>query len=311
MRIFRHPGPLPCELARPVIALGNFDGIHLGHHSVIARALELARDAGQPAGVLTFEPHPRSFFHGAGAPFRLTTFRQKCRVLADAGVDLMVNLAFGPKMAALTAQDFVIDILVGGLDIHHVLTGPGFVFGKNRHGNTHILARMAEREGFGYTEVPGFSLGSRGVSSTDIRLFVRRGQVEQAAERLGRLWEFEERVRTGDRRGREMGFPTANLPLEGVLHPAPGIYAVRAGLGHGASTTWHDGAAYIGTRPTFKGTTMVLEVHLFDFSGDLYGQRMRVAFAARVRKDMTFDSADDLARKIADDCDRARAILAT
>jgi len=108
-----------------------------------------------------------------------------------------------------------------------------------------------------------------------------------------------------------MGFPTANLPLHGVLHPAPGIYAVRAGLGHGASATWHDGAAYIGTRPTFQGTTMVLEVHLFDFSGDLYGQRMRVAFAARVRKDMTFDNADDLARKIAEDCDRARAILAT
>ncbi len=310
MRIFRQPGPLPREFARPVIALGNFDGVHLGHMSVIARAVALARETGRPAGVLTFEPHPRSFFHGAGAPFRLTTFRQKARVLTDSGVDLMVNLAFGPQMAARTAQDFVIDILIDGLDIHHVLTGPGFVFGRGRHGNAHILSRMAEREGFGYTEVPGLALGRKDVSSTDIRLFVRRGQVEQAAERLGRPWEFEERVRSGDRRGRTMGFPTANLPLDGVLHPAPGIYAVRAGLGHGASATWHDAAAYIGTRPTFQGTTMVLEVHLFDFSGDLYGRRMRVAFVARVRKDMTFDSADDLARKIAEDCVRARAILA-
>ena len=309
MRIFRHPGPLPCEFARPVIALGNFDGIHLGHKSVIARTVALARDAGQPAGVLTFEPHPRSFFQGAGAPFRLTTFRQKCRVLADSGVDVMVNLAFGPHLAALAAQSFVIDVLVDGLGVHHVVTGPGFVFGNNRHGNARTLASMAEREGFGYTEVPSFAHAERGVSSTDIRVFVRRGQVEEAAQRLGRLWELEERVRAGDRRGRTMGFPTANLMLDGVLHPAPGIYAVRAGIGHGTSARWHDGAAYIGTRPTFSGTTMVLEVHLFDFSGDLYGQRMRVAFVARVRKDMTFNGANDLARKIAEDCDQARAIL--
>ncbi len=309
MRIFRHPGPMPAELSRPVVALGNFDGVHLGHGSVIAHALELARSAGLPAGVLTFEPHPRSFFQGSGAPFRLTSFRQKCRVLADIGVDLMVNLRFGQEMAANLAQDFVVNALVNGLGVHHVITGPRFVFGKGRQGNSHILARMAEREGFGYTEVPTFTRGDRSVSSTDIRVLVRRGQVDMAAGHLGRLWEYEERVRSGDRRGRTMGFPTANLPLDGVLHPGSGIYAVRVGLAHGSSTTWHDGAAYIGTRPTFQGEMMLLEVHLFDFSGDLYGRHLRVAFAARVRKDMAFTGANDLARQMEQDCDRAREIL--
>ena len=309
MRIFRHPGSMPAELSRPVIALGNFDGVHLGHRSVISHALELARGAGRPAGVLTFEPHPRSFFQGSGAPFRLTSFRQKCRVLADTGVDLMVNLRFGEEMAASLAQDFVVDVLVNGLGVHHVITGPRFVFGKGRQGNSHILARMAEREGFGYTEVPTFNRGDRSVSSTDIRVFVRRGQVDLAAKHLGRLWEYEERVRSGDRRGRTMGFPTANLPLDGVLHPGSGIYAVRVGLVQRSSTTWHDGAAYIGTRPTFRGEAMLLEVHIFDYSGDLYGRRLRVAFAERVRKDMNFTGANELARQMEQDCNRAREIL--
>ncbi len=309
MRIFRQPGPLPAGLSGPVIALGNFDGVHRGHGSVIARAMEFARDAGVPAGVLTFEPHPRSFFQGSGAPFRLTSFRQKCRALAATGIDLMVNLRFDRVMAASLAQDFVVDVLVGRLGVRHVLTGPGFVFGRDRRGNGRILARMAEREGFAYTEVAPFSLAGGSVSSTEIRLLVRRGQVDRAAGLLGRLWEYEARVRPGDRRGREMGFPTANLPLDGVLHPAAGIYAVRVGLGDGRSTTWHDGAAYIGTRPTFHGTTTLLEVHLFDWSGDLYRSRLKVAFAARVRKDMTFGSAGELARKIAEDCETARTIL--
>ena len=175
---------------------------------------------------------------------------------------------------------------------------------------------MARMEGFGYTEIENFAHRSGKVSSTDIRVLLRRGQADLAADLLGHLWEFEGLVQPGDRRGHAMGFPTANLALDGMLHPGPGIYAVRAGLADpeaktwNSGTRWHDGAAYIGTRPTFDGKTVVLETNLFDFDGDLYGKRLRVAFVERVRKDLTFVGMDDLARQMADDCARAREVLA-
>jgi riboflavin kinase/FMN adenylyltransferase len=214
------------------------------------------------------------------------------------------------------AQDFVTDVLVSGLGVSHVVTGPGFVFGRGRRGNGYVLGHMARMEGFGYTEIETFEHRSAKVSSTDIRVLLRRGQVDLAADRLGHLWEFEGRVQPGDKRGREMGFPTANLALDGRLHPGPGIYAVRAGLAEpGASTwnggtRWYDGAAYIGTRPTFDGKTVLLETNLFDFDDDLYGKRLRVAFVERVRKDLTFVGMDELARQMAEDCARAREVLA-
>ena len=310
MRIFRHPGPLPDALRGAVVAVGNFDGVHRGHRSVIDRATALACEAGVAAGVLTFEPHPRSYFQGSGAPFRLTPFRQKARLLAECGVDLMVNLIFGPALAGRLAQDFVTEVLVGGLGARHVVTGPGFVFGKGRRGNGYVLARMAEREPFDYAEVPPFAHRGAKVSSTDIRVLLRRGQVGEAADLLGHLWEFEGRVGPGDRRGRDMGFPTANQSLDGALHPGPGIYAVRAGVAGPGGTVWHDAAAYVGTRPTFAGGTVLLETFLFDYSGDLYGRRLRVAFVERIRKDMAFDGAEALKRRMEDDCRRARTILA-
>jgi riboflavin kinase / FMN adenylyltransferase len=219
-------------------------------------------------------------------------------------------------MAGRLAQDFVVDVLAQGLGVSHVVTGPGFVFGKGRRGNGYVLGHMAGMEGFGYTEIETFAHGAAKVSSTDIRVLLRRGQVDMAGDLLGHLWEFEGRVEPGDRRGRAMGFPTANLRLDGMLHPGPGIYAVRAGLAEPGTATfdggtrWYDGAAYIGTRPTFDGKTVVLETNLFDFDGDLYGRRLRVAFVQRVRKDLTFAGMDDLARQMADDCSRAREVLA-
>ena len=311
MRILRHTSDTPATLRGAVVALGNFDGVHRGHRSVIDVARDLAAETGAPLGVVTFEPHPRSFFQGSSVPFRLTPFRQKARVLAGLDLNLMVNLAFNPAMAGCLAQDFVKGHLLDGLGISHLVTGPGFVFGKGRHGNGYILDQMARMEGFGYTQAPFFEHHGQKVSSTEIRVMLRRGLVDQAAGLLGHFWETEGHVQHGEKRGREMGFPTANLALDGLLHPGPGIYAVRAGVIEHGITTWHNGAAYIGTRPTFNGETVLLETNLLDFSGDLYGKRLRVAFVERVRKDMTFRGMDALAIQMTQDCDRSRDVLAS
>ena len=309
MRILRHYKDVPQAARGAVVALGNFDGLHRGHKAVIAEAGRIARETGAPHGVLTFEPHPRRFFQRHTVPFRLTSFRPKMRLLAEFGVDYTYNLRFGPGLAGRLAQTFVTEVLVGGLGASHLVVGPGFVFGKGRRGNAYVLGQMAAQEGFGFSEVEAVGDGAQTYASTDIRVLLRRGQVGQAAERLGRLWEIEARVQHGDARGTTMGFPTANLPVEGTLHPGPGIYAVRVGLTAGGELAWHDAAAYIGTRPTFAGDSTLLEVFLLDYRGDLYGRRLRVAFVERVRKDQSFDSAEALMAQMDADCRRARELL--
>lgn len=313
MRIFRHYDRIPPQARGAVVALGNFDGLHRGHRGVIAEAGRRARELSAPLAVLTFEPHPRCYFQPSTAPFRLTPFRAKMRLLEEIGVDTVFNLRFGPALAGQEAEEFVSGVLVGGLGISHLTVGPGFVFGKGRRGNATVLREMAARQGFGFTEVAAVHDAEQGqmFASTDIRVLIRRGQVDLAAQVLGWVWEIEARVQHGDARGEAMGFPTANMPLEGELHPGPGIYAVRVGIPDGGGMVWHDAAAYIGTRPTFAGETMLLEVYLFDYSGDLYDRRLRVAFVGQVRKDQTFDSPESLKIQMAADCERAREILAT
>ncbi len=312
MRIFRHYDRIPPEARGAVAALGNFDGLHRGHRVVIAAAGRRALELGAPLGVLTFEPHPRQYFQSSTAPFRLTPFRAKMRMLEEIGVDCVLNLRFGPDLAGMKAEDFVTDVLAGGLGISHLAVGPGFVFGKGRQGDTALLHRMAAERDFGFTEVQAALDGAAGrmFASTDIRVLIRRGEVDLAARALGHIWEIEARVQHGDSRGEAMGFPTANMPLEGGLHPGPGIYAVRVGIADGRNMTWHDAAAYIGTRPTFAGETMLLEVYLFDYTGDLYDRRLRVAFVGAVRKDQAFDSPEALKIQMAADCERARDLLA-
>lgn len=312
MRIFRHYDRIPPEARGAVAALGNFDGLHRGHRSVIAEAAKRARETGASLAVLTFEPHPRVYFQPGTAPFRLTPFRAKMRLLEEVGVDFVFNLRFGAALAGRTARDFVAQVLLGGLGISHLVVGPGFVFGKGRQGNAELLHEMAAAGDFGFTEVPAVldDGEDRMFASTDIRVLIRRGEVDLAARALGRIWEIEARVQHGDARGEAMGFPTANMPLEGVLHPGPGIYAVRVGITDAGVLAWHDAAAYIGTRPTFAGEIMLLEVYLFDYSADLYDRRLRVAFVGLVRKDQTFDSPDALKIQMAADCERAREILA-
>ena len=310
MRILRHYDGVDASARGAVVALGNFDGVHRGHAAVIGEAARLARAQGAPLAVLTFEPHPRQFFQPASVPFRLTPFRVKARRIAALGVDVMCNLRFDADLAGRLAQQFVLDVLVRGLGIKHLVVGPGFVFGKGRRGNAGVLRHMAAMEGIGFTEIAPERIAGEICSSTDIRVLVRRGLVDQAAERLGWTWEFEGRVIAGEARGRDMGFPTANIALDGRLHPGPGIYAVRAGIVGPDRVDWHDGAAYIGSRPTFAGETVLLETNLFDFDDDLYGRRLRVAFVQRVRKDQSFDGVEALTAQMTADCQRARHILA-
>ncbi|HEY5210494.1 MAG TPA: bifunctional riboflavin kinase/FAD synthetase [Stellaceae bacterium] len=309
MQLFRHAGRDAPRGA--VIAIGNFDGVHVGHRAVIAEAQGLARSLGAPLALLTFEPHPRSVFVPNGPPFRLTPFRAKTRLIGETGVDLLFTLRFDRAFAAKTAEEFVADLLVGRLGARWIVVGQDFTFGRGRAGNPALLRDMGARLGFGLSVLqPLADDGAKAASASRIRAHLAAGRPCAAAELLGRDWEIEGRVRQGDRRGRELGFPTANLAIGDYLHPAPGVYAVRAGIVERGTVAWHDGVANFGNRPTFAGTDWRLETNLFDFAGDLYGRHLRVAIVDFIRPDAKFDSAEALVAAMHEDAAKARAILA-
>ncbi|HUB95223.1 MAG TPA: bifunctional riboflavin kinase/FAD synthetase [Stellaceae bacterium] len=309
MRVFGHARAVGDDRGA-VLAIGNFDGVHLGHQTVLAEARARARAAGTRLAVLTFEPHPRSVFQPGIAPFRLTPFRDKVRLLAELGVDLLIARRFDLAFAAKSAEAFVRELLVEGLGVRHVVVGYDFVFGNRRRGNPTLLRELGAAAGFSVSVVDPVASGSGAVyRSTLIREHLVAGRPVEAASLLGRAWEIGGRVRLGDRLGRTIGFPTANLALADYLRPAAGVYAVRAGLTEGGRTRWFDGAANLGWRPTVGGTDLRLETHLFDFDGDLYGRRLRVAFIERLRPEQRFSGLDALKAQIAEDCVRARARL--
>lgn len=310
MRIFRHFENLPADACGASVAVGNFDGVHLGHQAVIKEAGRIAHDAGIPWSVLTFEPHPRSVFAPDGDPFRLTPFRTKAHHVEGLGVDNLIVLHFDPEFAALPADDFVSQVLVGGLDARHVISGYDFVFGHKRTGTCELLLHKGQEMGFDFTCVSAVDDGQEVYSSTRVRDCLRKGDPGAAAKILGRPFEIEGRIEHGDKRGQTIGFPTANLHLGEYLRPATGVYAVRAGIDEGMETRWIDGAANFGNRPTFDGNDTVLEVHLFDFDGDLYGRHLRVQLIEHLRPEKKFDGLDDLKAQIALDCEQARQILA-
>ena len=308
MRILRHYRDLPPDARGAVAAMGNFDGVHLGHRALIAEAAKVARESKRPLAALVFEPYPREFFRPDEAPFRLTPFRAKAHLLAQAGIDSLIVLGFDAEMAAMKAQDFVLQVLVGELGIAHLVVGADFRFGKSRAGDTTVLSYMGEMEGFGVTVFSPVAAGAgEKISSSDIRAALKAGRPEEAARLLGHRWTVEGHVAHGDARGRGLGFPTANLKLEGTLHPAFGIYAVRVRLADGAVK---DGVANFGIRPMFELPAPLLEVHLFDFSGDLYGQVLSVELVAYLRGEKTLESLEALKAQIALDCQAARGILA-
>jgi riboflavin kinase/FMN adenylyltransferase len=310
MWIVRRFAEMPPRLRGGVIALGNFDGLHLGHQAVIARALKVARDAGLPAGVMTFEPHPRQFFNPDLPPFRLSPFRIKARLIEAMGVDYLYAQTFDREFSQRSAETFITETLVNGLKVSHVVVGADYVFGHQRKGSVALLQAMAPKLGFQVTALPVMTADSGPrYSSSNIRTALLEGRPHDAAKLLGRYWELEGRVEHGDQRGRQLGFPTANLPHRDYLHPAKGVYAVRTGIDQGAKTVWHDGVANFGNRPTFNKKDVLLEVHVFDFAGDLYGKHLRVALVDYLRPEMKFAGIEQLRAQIAADSEKARGLL--
>jgi riboflavin kinase/FMN adenylyltransferase len=311
MRIHRSWTTLDPQDRASVLAIGNFDGVHRGHVAVLDEARALARQQGAPFAVLTFEPHPRNYFQPDTPPFRLTPLRPKARRLEALGVDLLFVLSFDAELASKPAEAFIQDILVDGLAARHVVIGYDFVFGKGRGGDGALLEAQGAKHGFGVTRV-GQVTGADGgaFSSTVIRNHLREGRPAEAAKALGRLWEVEGHVHPGDQRGRTIGFPTANLDLEGYLLPKFGVYAVRLGLEAPTDPVWHDGVANLGLRPTIGDGKVLLEAHMFDRDDDLYGRLLRVQLVDFIRPEQKFDGLDALKAQIARDCDKAREILA-
>ncbi|MBM3541355.1 MAG: bifunctional riboflavin kinase/FAD synthetase [Alphaproteobacteria bacterium] len=310
MRIFRDEDALPAEAKGSVAALGNFDGVHLGHRAVIARAGALARARKAPLAVVTFEPHPRRHFQPEAAPFRLTPLDAKARALAALGIDHLFVLRFGAALAQLGAAAFVSEVLIGRLDLACAVTGYNFSFGKGREGDAAALATLGAPHGLAVERVaPEMDPDGEVCSSSRVRALLAEGQVRCAAALLGREFEIEGVVATGARLGNTIGFPTANLCLGEYARPALGVYAVRCAVDDGGPARWIAGAANIGKRPTVGGAEERLEAHLFDFSGDLYGKRLRVALVEHLRPERKFDGLDALKAQIAEDCRRARALL--
>lgn len=314
MRLYRDFTNLDGDACGGVVVIGNFDGVHEGHRQVIARARAIADGVSSPLTVLTFEPHPRQYFQPDAPPFRLTPLRSKARQMEPLGIDALLALPFDERIASRTADAFVEDILVGALQARHVVIGYDFAFGKDRGGTPQTLQEAGARHGFGVTCVEA-ALNADGTeySSTQVRQLLRDGKPAEAAAYLGRPWEVEGHVQHGDKRGRRLGFPTANVDLEGYLLPAFGVYAVRLRLAdpeNGEDTRWIDGVANLGLRPTIGDDKVLLEVHLFDFSGDIYGRLVRVALVEFLRPEQKFDGLDALTAQIAADKERALDILA-
>jgi riboflavin kinase/FMN adenylyltransferase len=304
--VIRDTTPAGAITKGAVVALGNFDGVHLGHREVIAAAIRMARELNKPALAVTFEPHPRSFFAPSTPLFRLSDEAAKLRLLAGTGLDGAVVMTFDGARAATTAQDFVNHDLIGRLGISGISVGYDFHFGKGRSGSPSFLAAEAPRLGIEVHVQPHVDLLDRPVSSTTIRTALAEGRTAEAAAMLGAPWFITGEVIHGHKRGRDLGYPTANIRLDESCALRHGIYAVRAGIGDRRI----DGVASFGRRPTFDNGAPLLEVFLFDFKGDLYGQRIDVAFIGFIRDELKFDGLDALVRQMDDDSAKARALLA-
>ena len=288
------------------VAIGNFDGVHRGHKAVIAAALARGRALGKPSAALTFEPHPRAFFNPDEPLFRLTPEAAKLRLLAATGLDGAIVLTFNADLAKLSAEDFVQRVLVDRFAISGAAIGFNFHFGANRAGAPEFLQVQGKQHGFTVDIVPPLLDGGRPVSSGPIRAALAAGRLDDAAEFLSYPWFVSGAVIHGDKRGRELGFPTANLRLDPACALRHGIYAVRTAV----AGRRHDGVASFGRRPMFDSGAVLLEIFLFDFAGDLYDANIDVAFMAWLRDEAMFASAKDLVRQMKEDSRLAREALA-
>ena len=311
MIVVQHYVDVPQSCRGAVVAIGNFDGVHLGHQALIARAQEIAAGMGAPLAVLGFEPHPQEFFHPGAEGFRLTPFRAKAGLLAKCGVDTMFALPFDLAIAAMTAEQFIRQILVDALGVRAVIVGADFRFGKDRNGDAAFLKAWGQALGF-QVEVfdPIIAHDTQKISSSEIRAALKAGRPQDAAKLLGHWWTIEGRVEHGDGRGRELGYPTANMRLQNHLRPAFGIYAVRITVvEQELPVARHCGVASLGIRPMFPADTPLIESCLFDFSGDLYGKHLAVELIAFLRPERKFDSVDQLKAQMALDVTAAGVAL--
>ncbi|RXZ64788.1 bifunctional riboflavin kinase/FAD synthetase [Pelagerythrobacter rhizovicinus] len=307
MRWLDHRERIPEPLRGAIIALGNFDGFHKGHQAVAHEAIEWARAEGRPAIIATFDPHPVRFFKPEVPPFRLTTLEQRQELYLAAGATAMLVFHFDAELANTTAEDFVRVLLADRLGVAGVVTGEDFTFGKGRAGDRARLAELGREVGIAARAVQPVMEGGAPVSSSRIREALREGDPQGAATLLTRPFAIRGVVEHGDKRGRDIGYPTANLAIENYLRPRFGIYAVTGRVL--ATGQLLKGAANIGVRPQFEPPKELLEPHFFDFAGDLYGQEIEVAFHHFLRPEAKFDSLDALVAQIERDCDKAREWL--
>lgn len=306
MRVYKNVQSVEAEHTGAVVAVGNFDGVHSGHRAVIGEAGKIASAAGLKWGVLTFEPHPRNVFQPDIKPFRITPFADKARHIRALGVDFMIAQKFDIPFSQQSAANFVEQSLVQALGVRHLVAGYDFKFGFKRQGSCETLLSMGNQHGFDFTVVSAASDDGGGLySSTRARELLIKGDMRAVAEILDRPFEITGTVNHGDKRGRTIGFPTANIALKQYIHPAFGVYAVNMIPPDGKTIP---GVANLGLRPTVNGQAPRLEVHLFDFNDDIYGQKVSVQFVEMLRAEKKFDGLDALKAQIALDSEQARVI---
>ena len=308
MRIIRDYQYVEAEDRGATVAIGNFDGVHRGHQSVIALAREAAPEA--PLGVMTFEPHPREYFAPDAPPFRLMSAGAKAHRLEKLGVDKLYQLNFNSALSSLTPEEFARKVIAEGLGLAHVVVGADFCFGKGRKGTAEDLQRFGAEMGFGVTIAPLMEYSKDTVSSTAIRTALSEGRPRDAAAMLGHWHRIEGEVIGGEQRGRELGFPTANQSIDGLHPPAFGVYAVLVDVLDGPHKGSYHGAASVGVRPMFDGEHPNIETFLFDFKGNLYGSRLSVGLVDYLRPELRFDGLEPFIAQMQADCDQAREILA-
>lgn len=305
IKLHNNLSEIPQDARGSVCVIGNFDGLHLGHQALLRQAADIARAQNAPLSVLTFEPHPREFFQPEAEPFRLTLLPAKQRILGSLGVAHLFAAEFNAALAALTPAEFIEKILKNQLGVKHVLVGRDFAFGRGRAGNVDDLRKVA---GFGLTAIdPVTCHGEETYSSTRVRGLLRAGKLDEGAALLGRRWEIEMPVVHGDKRGRELGFPTANQQAGRYLRLPLGIYAVRAQVE--GDTVWRDGVANFGIRPMFRITQPIFETYIFDYDTEIYGKNLRVQPVKFLRPEQEFRGLEALSEQIKQDCHAAAAVL--
>lgn len=311
MRIIQGYAGLGPDERGASVAIGNFDGVHRGHQVLIRDAAAARPDAATLLGVITFEPHPRKHFQPDAPPFRLTTAAEKARLLAGHNVDRLYEIAFDAELSGMSAEEFVLRVLVDGLGIRHITVGADFRFGKGRSGDAVQLRAMGTEHGFGVTiqDLVGDETGD--YASTALRVLIEEGRCEDAARQLGRWHTVSGPVVKGDQRGRDLGYPTANLAFDAQLVPRFGIYAAWITVLDGPHQGRHAGVVSVGERPTFGVNAPNFEAHLFDFEGDLYGTEISVGLVTRLRGEEKFDSVEALIAQMDRDSAAARATLAS